>query len=463
MLSPTAYEREARRRGVLPPAYITALFAQQRAFLDDPSTLKTARCGRRAGKSHASACYLLREAERHASATCVYIALTRKSAKRIMWDDPQSGLLALRARFDIDCTPNHSDLLLTFPNGSRVFLVGADDVQAIERLRGSRYRLAIVDEAASFGPSRLTALVRDVLRPATLDERGTIALVGTPGLALFGLFFDATTGKAPGWSQHTWTALDNPHVRDAQAFFDEERRINGWALDHPTFRREYLGEWVLDASGLVYPFDFARNGIVELPESKVWTRVLGVDYGFGNATSAGVLAWRPHDPNVYGVASAKRSGLTPSGAAEWVREFEREHGAFAQIVGDVGGLGKAYAEEARQRFAIPITPAQKSDKRAAQELLAGDMLAGRFKLVISRNAALIDEMAVLQWGPQREEEDDRFENDLCDGNLYAWRAAKAWLATHETPAVVATEQEQMQARTFDGIEIERETFSVESW
>src|SRR5271165_7071974 len=60
-------------------------FGKQIDFILDKNKLKTAVCGRRAGKTHACAVYLLYTALSRAGSTSVYITLTRANAKRIIW------------------------------------------------------------------------------------------------------------------------------------------------------------------------------------------------------------------------------------------------------------------------------------------------------------------------------------------------------------------------------------------
>jgi hypothetical protein len=60
-------------------------FAAQLAFIDDASKKKAARCTRRAGKTALAAIYLLLVAFAKPESTCLYLALTRQSAKRLVW------------------------------------------------------------------------------------------------------------------------------------------------------------------------------------------------------------------------------------------------------------------------------------------------------------------------------------------------------------------------------------------
>ena len=62
-------------------------FPAQTAFISDPAKLKVALCTRRSGKSYGAGRYLYQEAYRTPGVRCLYIALTRDSAKKIMWKD----------------------------------------------------------------------------------------------------------------------------------------------------------------------------------------------------------------------------------------------------------------------------------------------------------------------------------------------------------------------------------------
>ncbi|WP_434127452.1 hypothetical protein, partial [Enterococcus faecium] len=85
------------------------------------------------------------------------------------------------------------------------------------------------------------------------DYRGTIAMIGTPSNYTNSLFYDITTGVEGGWSVHTWSALDNPHVRDnVQEDIDFLKTNQPGVELTPRFRQHWLGEWYVDLSALVY-------------------------------------------------------------------------------------------------------------------------------------------------------------------------------------------------------------------
>ena len=214
-----ARKRLANRRGGVPPDFLDARFAAQLAFITDPARMKVALCTRRSGKSYGAGLYLYKEAYETAGASCLYLALTRDSAKKIMWKDV---LKAINRRLNLDARFNESELTATLPNESVIYILGVDSTEEEKKkLLGQKYKLVIIDEAASFSVD-LNDLVYGVLKPAVADYRGTICLIGTPGNVKRGLFFELTQSQDPssagtwsrqGFSGHRWSTFDNPHMR----------------------------------------------------------------------------------------------------------------------------------------------------------------------------------------------------------------------------------------------------------
>src|SRR6185436_10152224 len=108
--------------------------------------------------------------------------------------------------------------------------------------------------------------------------------------------------------------------------------------------------------------------------------LVGMDFGYSDDCAFTVLGWRDNDPTVYVVESYTASNmLTPAAAVEAKRLSDKYKPV--QMVGDVGGLGKPYAEEMRSRFTLPVEAAEKQNKRGYQALLNGDLERGRVKIL----------------------------------------------------------------------------------
>lgn len=399
----------ARRRSSLD--FRKLLFKQQRNLLDDESKTKVAVCSRRAGKSFALSVLALDTAFKHEGCLIPVISITRQQAKRIVWPVFQE----LDRRNELGLRFNASELSCTLPNGSSIFLTGASTEEEIQRLRGPKYPLVLVDEAQAF-KSYLAELVSDVLEPAVLDYDGSIVLAGTPNQICRGFFYDATQ-DASAWSVHHWTLLDNPHIPNAAKWLQERCRRYGWSESHPTYLREYKGQWIRDSSSLIYP---KIPVIDEIPPTEDLEYVLGLDLGYIDSTAFVVCGYSTATGRLYVLESFKKAKLLPSDVAQIVSDLDSQF-RFETIVADAGGLGKAYVAEMTERWSLKIKAAEKREKRAYIELLAGDMTTGVASILEEYNGGLLDELHALQWDDHRLAPHERCEDHLADAYLYAWR------------------------------------------
>ncbi|NJM09705.1 MAG: hypothetical protein HC883_02065, partial [Bdellovibrionaceae bacterium] len=234
-----------------PRAIVDRRFPKQRAFVEDPGRYLAALCTRRAGKSNGLGFRLYRAALKYPGSISPYIALTRSSAKNIMWP----VFREINERYGLGAEMVESTLEIKLPNKSVIALFGADMKNFIERLRGPKYPFAAVDEAQAFR-NHIHSLVDDILTPAVSDyPDGAIALTGTPGPVAKGLFHDITEGKSGGYSVHKWSVLDNPYLPNAREFIEDLKKRKGWTEDNPTYLREWRGQWVTDIDALVYKYE----------------------------------------------------------------------------------------------------------------------------------------------------------------------------------------------------------------
>ena len=425
----TVLKEYTKRFGDLPPIaqntshterstqFFKDCFQHQIDFIADPSKLKTALCSRRAGKTHAAAVYLLKEMVEYPGSEAAYIALTRSNAKRVMWPK----LKQLSHQNSLGLHFNNSELFCTFPNGSVIYLTGANDSADVDKLRGSAFRLVVLDECASFG-RHMDELVEEALEPTLIDCDGTLCMIGTPNAHCSGIFFRMTTMEDSDYSNHAWTIMENPHIPHAKDWLDQRMTRRGWDSDHPVFMREWCGKWVRSADSLVYRISEDKNIYETLPVNDFdFEYILGVDLGFEDATAFTVVAFSRDLPFLYLIDEFKASHMIPTEIAQHIRELTNVY-EFIKIVVDTGGLGKSIAEEFRIRYQLPITPASKYDKFAYIELLNSDLASGFIKL--PRGSGLEDEWRLLQWDEKRQKESERCENHLSDAFLYAWRESR---------------------------------------
>lgn len=305
---------------------------------------------------------------------------------------------------------------IEFPNRSRIIALPAN----VKTIRGySAVDLLIEDEAAEV-PDEL----HETIKPMLQVSDGTMFLMGTPKgpKGHFAEIWHAADDDE--WEKSRSTAWENPRVRAKQLQKEKEHcERMGKAL---WFQQEYECAFIATGAGLVYPFDKERNIAPNGIEPGFgWQYVLGIDYGYTDSTAFVVLGWQRHDPNVYVVSSFKREKLLANEAAEVALQLTRKY-PFARIVGDIGGFGKGYVEEARRRYRLPIEAAQKNNKRGYIDLFNADLRSGHIK-VLPGNVDLLREWAQLPWDSEREGPAPGYDDHLADACLYAWRATYGYL------------------------------------
>ena len=147
-----------------------------------------------------------------------YIAPYLSQAKAVAWD------YVLQYTNDIpNVKINHSELRVDFDNGARFRLYGGDNFNA---MRGLYFDYVCIDEFADFPASAYP----NVIRPATVDRKGKITIIGTPkGKNEFWEMWDAAQ-KDPQWFTAMYKAsetqlLDPEELEDAREMMGEDRYL----------------------------------------------------------------------------------------------------------------------------------------------------------------------------------------------------------------------------------------------
>lgn len=451
----------------------------QRPFVADEGTWVSLLCPRRSGKTVAMLAKALRKQIRKPGTRVLIISLTLKSTRENYWAGAPMGLFKFNELFDLGMEFNHTDSVWRLPNGSRGRLAGAETKADVEYLRGAAAEadIAIVDECKSFAPELLQELIRDVLEPGLMTREGQLILGGTPGSIPMGPFYEATSPLArhkepdaepddPGritcvpagatgplyddltradrdalWSLHRWTVADNIAAPKQWARALRNKARSGWSDDHPTWRREYMGEWVIDDKALVYHAYVAAkaagkgtwrpNGAKEFPtEGGPWHLVMGLDFGFEDDNALVLAGYSETRQELRHIYDFKSPHMTADEFATEILWAIDRYGVPEMIVGDVGGLGKMLVETINQRYGLAIQPAEKREKYDHIELLNSDFAADRVRVI--EGSDLDHELSGLQWDLSNESrmilartgklrEDPQCPNHLCDALLYLWR------------------------------------------
>lgn len=432
------------------PSLLDHDFIKQCEFIEDPSRLKALFCTRRAAKSYTGGLSLVKAALDTPAVNCLYIGLTRMSAEGILWKDV---LKDIDSNKDIGMDFNNSKLSATMPNGSMIYLTGADAHEdEMEKLLGKKYKMVVIDEAASFSVD-LRRMIYGILKPATIDVGGTICLMGTSGNLTKGLFFDVTTGKEPGWKLFTWSAHDNPYVaKQWQEELDDIALNRPLFMQTPLFKQWYLNEWVIDDDKLVYKFSRERNLVPVLPHYSrgAWSYVLGVDLGYEDASAFVLCAFHEHDTTLFVVETFKQSKMDITDVAVRIKSFQSRFDIFRIVI---DGANKQAVEEIQKRHGIGLHAADKTGKADFIEIMNAELIQGRIKLIDGHCDELVDEWLGLIWETDGDKiklprkEHPNCDNHVADGSLYAWRYCYQFLSQAPKPTIDLKRKDQWLSHT----------------
>lgn len=444
------------------PNVLEHAFPQQIAFIKDKSKQKALFCTRRAAKSFTAGLYLVKTALDNPGCNCLFVGLTRDSAKAIIWKDI---LNTINHHYKLGARFNQVSLTMTFPNESVLYVTGADTSEdEMNKLLGRKWELACIDEASMYSIN-LNNMIYGVLGPAMADSLGTTCLMGTASNFPRGLFYDVTTRKEKGWALYEWSAFDNPYVAKQWGIILEKiSQDRPEYMETPQFKQWYLNQWTIDEEKLVYRFDMSKNLCKLLPilTHTGWTLVLGVDTGWEDDSAFVLTAYHINDPYLYILRVFKKKKMTFDEVVIKIEEFMKDP-LYAPHKIIIDGANKQGVESMRQRSSIPFERADKNDKVTFIELCNSDLIQGKIKILnTAENRPLWEEMSSLVWVTDGDKikypkkEHPSLPNHLCDAFLYAWRCGWHYASQPQEKKITLYTPEWYNKQTDDIWERERE-------
>ena len=334
-----------------------------------------------------------------------------------MWKDV---LKTINRKMKLDAKFYDGELKMVFPNGSVIYLEGADASDAqMNKILGQKFRLVIIDEASKFRIN-IQKLIFDVLKPAVADYEGTIAMIGTADNFVASYFAKVTQGRVKGWDVHRWSALDNVHMRrQFQSEINTLRENNPNVDNEPWFKQNYLGEWVVDDNARIYHFD-PETIITPLPKANQWTYVLGVSLSYTGKTAFAVLATSPNYREAFVVKTHEYDDTNIMRAVETVQDL-----CMTFTISSIKCLesSRKLVEELQTRYGLPISDATEQEKPALLQLFTTDLrnnlvkvLPGNSKLIHEWETVIKDEKTtrnILKEHPQS-------PHHLSTATVFAW-------------------------------------------
>ena len=177
----------------------------QTALVSDQVRFKVVPAGRRSGKTERAKRHVVREAMREPGQYFV-AAPTRDQVKRIYWNDlKRLGFCSMYPE-----KPRETELIIPFPNGSTINLVGLDQPQ---RMEGIIWTGGVIDEIADVHdhawPENISPAL-DTVDPRRPDYRAWCWLIGVPdGLNHYYEMAEyARTSGDPDWKLYTWKSSE---------------------------------------------------------------------------------------------------------------------------------------------------------------------------------------------------------------------------------------------------------------
>lgn len=309
----------------------------QRRLHREKKRFSIAICHRRAGKSYAAAMELLHCALSEPKTYYAYMAPFLSQAKKVMW--PLLKEMAIKIPF---AEIRESDLLITFPNGSTIRCMGADNADSA---RGLGHHGLVVDEFQLFDPTVLPL----VLLPTLAGTNGWLLEIGTPsGVDALTEAYDRAKDD-PEWACLKFT------VKDTGVLSDLEIETQRKQMTQQQFDMEFMCSFDAGSPNQLFPGSlvdeaFARDYTHE--QYKEFPRIMGVDIARqGNDKS---VIFRRMGPKTWEPVAFQCANLM-----ETARRIATEYQAFKAdaLFVDAGGIG-AGAVDALREMGVPVVEAQ---------------------------------------------------------------------------------------------------------
>jgi len=453
VLAAKLMKKELTKRAAPPINVLSECFAEQLAFIKDPSKRKKLCLTRRSGKSTTVGLYMVNEALSNPRSKYVYVGLTKETAKQTMWMDIFENVIL---KYNVPA--QLVGLQIKFSNGSVIQLTGADATfKEKNKLRGQKYRIAVVDECQSFTQD-LRELVESVILPTLADLDGTLCMIGTPGNQM-GLHYwwqiNDPKNQNGTWKDFQWSWKNNPFVREGvQKQLDERLAADPLIVNTSSFRQEWLGEWVIEESARVYKSTKELNYINSIPTQVFIGDViylLSIDFGWNDATAFVVSVYnRSFDSKMYVLESFKQSQLTVTAVAEQIKAYMSKYN-FRNIVVDAANL--QLVEEIRIIHGLPLLAADKRGKEAHIHLMNSDFQTGKIQILQPTNQPLIEELETLIWNERalllgKHKENATKENHLTDALLYGFTHSRHYWYEVK-PVINPNNEEELRRRLLE--------------
>ena len=239
--------------------------ATRKEILKDKTRYKILSCGRRWGKSYFSILFLLSTPLKRNERRWIVFP-TYRQAKMVSW----SILKDIFAKKDVSI--NETELSITFDNGAKIELKGADKPDS---LRGVSTTMVVMDEYSYMKEN----VWGEIIQPTLAETKGSALFVGTP-TGVQNHFYDLfVKGQSKGGDYKSWqfTTLEGGFISEEEV---ENAKKN---LDKRTFEQEYLASFLTAANRAAYNFNRDYHcKVMDKSPRMFW----GIDFGVASYMTA---------------------------------------------------------------------------------------------------------------------------------------------------------------------------------
>jgi len=289
---------------------------------------------------------------------------------------------------------------LVFDNGSVVYSIGLGSEDRTKALQGyNKVVLVIFDETQDLESTIDEALA--IVAPTLATYQGTILCLGIPGRVHgLGSWWEITHGeKSEGWDQFRASLLQNIHLPDPQAEYDQAAKDLG--EDNPLFIRHYRNEWPShDQEARVYRWDPEVNIYVG-PPPPCQHYGSGTDpAGVRDCEATVLLGWNDNDPRIWVVAesvSPKGGGGDYCATADVLRELSKRF-PIGRSFYDFGSAAKGLLATTMSRdFSMYLEPVP--PKNLDFEIPRVNALFQKRRLMVNKDVTpeLAKDLALTLW------------------------------------------------------------------
>lgn len=300
---------------------------------------------------------------------------------------------------------------LDFDNGSWLLIIGNNNAADVNKLRGEKIALVIIDECGH--QRHLRELIQEVIQPATIDYADSqIIFTGTPPRTKTHFIHELWSN--PKVKKYHWTFMDNPFLPNRDKVIQEACDMYGVSPDSNFIRREFFGDMDAYDQEALY---IKRYNKIEAPKDKLYHYAyVGVDWGYDDKAAVIGLLANKQDKVLYVVKgwSEAKKGITEisSKVQEMVTYLKDNYKLDREpaIICDTNE--KSAASDLYITYNIPnVMLAYKYDKDYALDQLSDWWSSGT--VVVSPNCeSVIEDADNMLW--KRDEDTDKIIHELDD-------------------------------------------------